>query len=225
MPYDLPMVSVKNAVTPQFYLKAGEGKVLGKGQFFYDSYHPSNMGHTIMADCIAHYMKLADEAQEPECESDIAGTKAPRSAEFENVKVFDRKSDLGALNLSEGSFQAVDTMLQCVERDLDLGTTPEFPNNWMHAGDCGNAPFEFDITASALFLIYKDSGEVNAGTVKVYVDGEEVLCVDPKVVGWTHCNALLCFRNRPLKQYHVSLKMAEGHEAKDFTILGFGYVD
>lgn len=222
--YDLPMVSVKNAVTPQFYLKAGEGKVIGKGQYFYDCYHPSNIGHTIMADCVANYMKLADESAEPEKESDIAGTVAPKSGEFEDVKVFDRKSVPAEANLAEGSFTQSDKALQFVERNLDLKGTPEFPNNWMHAGECGNDPFEFDITASALFLIYKDSGEVNAGQAKVFVDGEEVLCVDPKVVGWTHCNALLCFRNRPLKQYHVKVQMAPGFETKDFTILGFGYV-
>lgn len=223
--YDLPMVSVKNAVTPQFYLKAGEGKVIGKGQFFYDCYHPSNIGHTIMADCVANYMKLADETAEPEKESDITNTAAPKSSEFENVKVFDRKSVPADANLCEGDFKQEDKALQFVERNMDLKGTAEFPNNWMHAGDCGNAPFEFDITASALFLIYKDSGEVNAGQAKVFVDGEEVLHVDPKVVGWTHCNALLCFRNRPLKKCHVKVQMAPGFETKDFTILGFGYVD
>lgn len=222
--YDLPMVSVKNAVTPQFYRKPGEGKVVGKGQFFYDRYHPANVGHTIMADCITYFMKVADEAPEPETESDISGTVAPKSDEFENVKFFDRKSIPQGISLTEGDFRAVDTQLQCVERDLDLATTAEFPNNWMHAGDCGNRAFEMDITASALFLVYKDSGEVNAGKAKVYVDGEEVLCVDPRAVGWTHCNALICFRNRPLKQVHVEVKMAEDCETKDFTILGFGYV-
>ena len=222
--YDLPMVSVKNAVTPQFYLKPGQGKVIGKGQFFYDCYHPANVGHTIMADCIDYFMKTADQADEPVAESDIAGTKAPKSGEFEKVIFFGRKSIPQDVNLSAGDFQATDTLLQCVERDLDLGATPEFPDNWMHAGDCGNTAFEMDITATALFLVYKDSGEVNAGKACVYVDGKEVLCVDPKAVGWTHCNALICFRNMPLKRYHVEVKMADKDEKKDFTIFGFGYV-
>lgn len=32
--YDLPMVSILNAVTPQFSLKCGEGRILSKNQFF-----------------------------------------------------------------------------------------------------------------------------------------------------------------------------------------------
>ncbi len=222
--YDLPMVSVKNAVTPQFYLKAGEGKVIGKGQFFYDCYHPANVGHTIMADCIAYFMRQADVAKEPENDSDVAGTVAPKSGEFETVKFFDRKSVPQDVKLSEGDFKAIDTQLQCVERDLDLGGTAEFPNNWMHAGDCGATGLEMDIKASALFLVYKDSGDVNAGEALVYVDGKEVLHVNPREVGWTHCNALICFRGREEKLCHVEVKMAPGHETKDFTILGFGYV-
>ena len=31
--YDLPMVSILNAVTPQFSLKCGEGRILSKNQF------------------------------------------------------------------------------------------------------------------------------------------------------------------------------------------------
>ena len=42
--YDLPMVSVRDAVVPQFYKKPGEGKVFSKSQFFYDCYHPTNLG-------------------------------------------------------------------------------------------------------------------------------------------------------------------------------------
>ena len=42
--YGLPMVSVRNAVVAQFYKKPGAGKVFGKSQFFYDCYHPTNLG-------------------------------------------------------------------------------------------------------------------------------------------------------------------------------------
>ncbi|MDD5935688.1 MAG: SGNH/GDSL hydrolase family protein, partial [Clostridiales bacterium] len=46
--YDLPMVSVKDALVPQFK----ESKILTKRQYFYDIFHPTNDGHRIMADCI-----------------------------------------------------------------------------------------------------------------------------------------------------------------------------
>lgn len=58
--YNLPMVSIKNAVTEQFYKKDGKGRVLTKNQFFYDIYHPSNAGHKIMADCLLYLYKQAE---------------------------------------------------------------------------------------------------------------------------------------------------------------------
>ena len=48
--YDLPMVSVKDAVVEQFYLPADGGRIISKNRFFYDIYHPTSDGHRIMAD-------------------------------------------------------------------------------------------------------------------------------------------------------------------------------
>ena len=61
--YDLPMVSILNAVTPQFSLKCGEGRILSKNQFFYDMFHPNNTGHTIMADCLQYLFERCDAAE------------------------------------------------------------------------------------------------------------------------------------------------------------------
>ena len=41
--------------------------------------------------------------------------------------------------------------------------------------------FELTITCRALFLIFKDSGEVDAGTADVLVDGEFRFTADPHV--------------------------------------------
>lgn len=48
--------------------------------------------------------------------------------------------------------------------------------------------------------------------------------VDPKVNGWTHCNPLICFQNRERRTWHVEVRMQQGDEDKEFTILGFGIV-
>ena len=56
--YDLPMVSIRDAVVEQFTRK--EGRVLTKNQFFYDMFHPSNIGHTIMADCLQYLFERCE---------------------------------------------------------------------------------------------------------------------------------------------------------------------
>lgn len=220
--YQLPMVSIKNCVTAQFYKKSGEGRVLSKNQFFYDSFHPSNSGHTIMADALGYLLKQID-AQEPDADMDISETEAPYSAEFTEVRLLDRKEDAAAVRIDCGDFCETDTELQAVERDRDLAATPEFPNNWKHVS--GSRPFVMDIVCTALLIVEKDSASPLAGCIEAYVDGEKVREINPREVGWTHCNALILFRGEERRAHHVEIRMKPGDEEKQFTILGFGYVD
>ena len=83
---------------------------------------------------------------------------------------------------------------------------------------------EFDIRCRSLIMINKDSASADAGKAEVFVDGEKVLTADPRKNGWTHCNPLICFADREQALCHVEVRMAEGDENKDFTILGFGVV-
>lgn len=225
--YNLPMVSVKDCVVPQFYDK--ENKVLTKNQYFYDCYHPTNLGHTVMADCI---LNLIDEViaksglnnlyNDKETYIDIEAIKAHYGKEFETVRLVDSLESEEVDIVSTGDFSEKDTELQCVEMDLNLIPTPEFPNNWKHIS--GDRPFVMEVECSALLMINKDSASPAAGIAEVYVDGEKVRAVNPRLNGWTHCNALICFRGRERKKYHVEVKMQPGDENKEFTILGFGIV-
>ncbi|MFU0826319.1 MAG: Acyl-CoA thioesterase [Lachnoclostridium sp.] len=226
--YNLPMVSTLNAVVEQFYKKYGEGKVVSKNQFFYDSYHPTNIGHKIMADGIIHLLKTVDESEMDKEDICINNVVPVFGKDFETVKLLDRKDTYANAVIDCGDFCGVDEELQAVEQDQNLFPTKEMPYNWMYQGSQKKAvskPFSMDITCRALLIITKDSGSNTVGCAEIYVDGEKVLFVDPHVNGWTHCNALICFRKRERKTYHVEVRMQPGDEEKDFTILGFGYVE
>lgn len=226
--YNLPMVSTKNCVTEQFYKKPGEGKVVSKGQFFYDCFHPTNVGHTIMADGLLHLMKTVDGQPVDAKDIDVNQMEAPIGGEFQNVKLLAAKENNCGAVIDAGDFTETDGELQCVEQDLNLHGTPEFPDNWMYKGSAKKGtgkPFSMDITCTALLLIYKDSASVNVGCAEVFVDGEKVLFANPRINGWTHCNPAICFRGKERKTYHVEVRMQPGDEEKDFTILGFGYVE
>lgn len=220
--YNLPMVSVKNSVTDQFCLKKETGRVISKAQYFYDCFHPTNVGHTIMADGIINLLKVVDESPYDNTETDISVIKPPIGGEFQNIKMIDRSQYKDIAQINEGDFCETDTDLQAVEMDLDLVPTPEFPYNWCHR--TGNRPFAMDIDCASLVLIFKDSASVHTGCAHVYADGELVLEADPHINGWTHCNALICFEGKECKKHHVEIRMAQGDEDKDFTILGFGYL-
>lgn len=237
--YDLPMVSVKDAVAEQFSRKFGEGRIVSRNQFFYDSYHPTNVGHRIMADCVLHCIKEADAMERREDELRIEQITPPKSNTFERVKLLDRsiyefiskKQDSGALQVQIGcgDFTETDEELQEVEMDLELLPTKEFPNNWMYCGQKKQTesviPFAMDIACTSLLMVFKDSGDAGVGCAEVWVDGEKALLADPHINGWTHCNAVICFREKERRSHHVEVRMADGQADKRFTILGFGYVE
>lgn len=223
--YNLPMVSTKNSVTEQFYKKATEGRIVTKNQFFYDRYHPSNIGHKIMADGVIRMLKNADMAELDE-EVDIKSITPPIGGDFENVYRIDRKeNEVGAV-IDCGSFAAIDKETQYVERNMDVFGTLQFVDNWMHPenGKDDVKPFTMDVKCKSILLIYKDSGENKVGKADVYVDGKKTYYVDPRVIGWTHCNAVIIHRGEESSEHHVEVHMASGSEDKEFTILGFGVV-
>lgn len=225
--YDLPMVSVKDAVVEQFYKKYGEGKVVSKNQFFYDVFHPAGIGHTIMADGILRLLEIVDKQEAAE-DVDISGIKPPIGGEFEKVRLLDRKISYEGAVIDCGSFFETDRELQAVERNMDLTHTPQFPYNWMYKGadlEGEPKPFVMDITCTALLMVFKDSSSASVGCADVYVDGEKVLTYDPHEVGWTHCSPVIVFRGKERKNYHVEVRIHEGDEKKEFTVLGFGYVE
>jgi len=220
--YNLPMVSTLNSVKEQFYLKAEEGRVVTKSQYFYDCYHPTNTGHTIMADGVLNLFNVMDKEEYDASEVDITGIKPPIGGEFENVVLLDKKDRSDWASIEEGDFTDTDAVLHCAERNLDLFTTPQLPNNWMFKGgeNKSGKSFEMDIECTALLVIFKDSADPKDGNAFVYVDGKEAIAYDPHIVGWTHCNPVIALRGAKLEKHHVEIKPAD--ISKNVTILGFG---
>lgn len=233
--YDLPMVSIRDAVVEQFTRK--EGRVLTKNQFFYDMFHPSNIGHTIMADCLQYLFErceLREHARLDAFENGLTeeGMLLQRlklepviGGSFENVRLMDKKDVYEGAVIETGDFTATDQELQSVEMDDALNLTPEFPYNWMYDGTKTDAEaFTLRMNCKALVLIFKDSGEVDVGKAEVFVDGAHVLTADPHINNWQHCNAAILFNNENSEEHTVKIEIAKEEIDKKFTILGFGYV-
>lgn len=224
--YNLPMVSTKDSVIEQFYQKYGEGRIVSKSQFFYDLFHPSNIGHTIMADGVINMLSIADASDIDKEINSLYDFNAPIGDEFENVERLDRRiNECGAV-INPGSFTEYDEELQEAEHNMNLHLTKLFTDNWLYlpGNDEDFKPFEMDIECKSLLIIFKDSASNKVGKADVYVDGVKTYYADPMVVGWTHCNAAIIYRSKETAKHHVEIKMAAGSEDKQFTILGFGVV-
>ena len=216
--YNVPMVSIKSAVTKQFYLSKENGRIIAKNLFFYDQYHPTNLGHTIMADSLINLFEKVDEAEM--CE-DYKMPDAPfMSADFKNIILVDKKDNSFGAEFESGSFSETDKNLQGCEMNMDPFCSPQFPNNWQHIS--GTDSFRMTVDCRMLLIVTKDDAAPDAGQADIYVDGNFVKTVNPREIGWTHCNSQVIFRGKQTAKHTVEVKMHEGDEDKKFTILGFG---
>lgn len=215
--YDLPMVSVKAAVVPQF----NKDTVITKRQYFYDIFHPTNDGHRVMADCLIHLFEKADEAEMPDCDSDFS--KPPvKGSQFEDIVLVDSVNISDFASVTENGFDYKDTEIQRVERNMDNFSTPVLENGWAKKSGTKNAEFNMTIRCKNLILVSKDSGSPQFGKADVYVDDKLVLTPDPLVNGWDHCNPQIILDETESKEHQVRIVMHPGDEEKRFTILGFG---
>ncbi|MFS0868574.1 SGNH/GDSL hydrolase family protein [Paenibacillus xylanilyticus] len=141
--YNLPMVSVKDAVVEQFKYTPAEGGIISREQFFHDIYHPSNAGHFIMADCLGWLFEVTNHSDLDK--ENLAMDKPPLIGNhFVDVKLLDRLNGDAIARIDAGGFGRIDTDLQMAEMDDHAVGTPHFPNNWMHTGDRddGNGSFK-----------------------------------------------------------------------------------
>lgn len=215
--YELPMVSVKDAIVPQFE----KSNVITKRQYFYDIYHPTNDGHRIMADCIANLFDVVD--KEDMAWEDISMDKEPvYGIQFKDIVRFDRKDAEQYAEIIQSGYDATDTEIQYVERNMDLTPSPEFADNWMNDGTVKKAEFRMKITCKNLVAVIKDSGSSEFGTADILVDGKLVKSINPLDNGWAHCNPQIVIDEKESAKHEVLFRMKNGDEGKKFTILGFG---
>ena len=215
--YQLPMVSVKDAVSPQFE----DSNVITKRQFFYDIFHPTNDGHHIMADCITYLFEHVE--KEEMAERDINLEVEPvYGTQFAQVQRIDRSNVDQFVQIKQNGFDAVDTEIQSVERNMDLDGSPEFEDNWKHDGAILDASFCMRLTCKNLLIVMKDSGDSAFGKADVFVDGVFAKTLDPLVVGWNHSTALILIDEKEAAEHEIVIRMHPGEEHKMFTIQGFG---
>ena len=215
MHYDLPIVSDRQAVVPQY----AKDTVITKRQYFYDIFHPSNEGHRVMADCLIELFRRADAAPASDTDVDFA-KEALLGGQFEDLEFFDRSNYSKYCEIEATGYDGEDRELQAVERNMDLSVTKVFENVWAkEASPCANS-FRMKIRAKNLILVMKDSGNPAFGAADFLVDGRVVKTIDPLEVGWAHCNPQIMFDEKESAEHVLEVVLKD--EAKAFTILGFG---
>lgn len=208
--YDLPMVSVKDAVVPRLE----DGSVTNY-KYFSDEYHPTDYGHKIMRDCL---MNLIRTIAEQEKEEPVAiPEKALLSSAFDNVVMVG--ADTEGVTVSAGGFKSKDANVFSTAFEKDIC----FPENWMHGKADGEEPFKVTATCRSILLAYKKTTADSFGTVEILVDGKVVKTVSGKEAGgWNNPYSLVLLNEAEAAEHTLEVRMAEGSESKEFTVLAVG---
>ncbi|MBQ2030879.1 MAG: SGNH/GDSL hydrolase family protein [Lachnospiraceae bacterium] len=209
--YDLPMVSIKNAVVPR--LTDGS---LKDATYFDDAYHPTAYGHKIMRDCLLYLVANIDAE---EAETANAMPTAPKMSDaFDKIVMVDAATEDSGV--TAGGFKTTDKGVFAVR--YEQGNT--FPNNWKHAAADGDAPFTWKGTCRSLLLVYKKSSSQTFGQAEILVDGKAVKTPDGHDAGgWNNPYTLVLVNEAEAAEHTLTVRMKDGNADKEFTILAIGY--
>ncbi|MBN2717491.1 MAG: SGNH/GDSL hydrolase family protein [Deltaproteobacteria bacterium] len=235
--YQLPMVSVKQAVVPEF--NAG---TLTKDDFFRDDYHPRGIGFEIMAETLDYYfykvsMAPADAVDAPLPEDAVIGYQ------FADIQTITPTSSNAGVSVNVGSFTDKDPVLPTYGWSLGIRKTEE---NFYKSDVTSNTPFTVSGTIKNLVLSYKVSTSENFGVAEAYIDGEFIKRFSGKESdAWNQPKTIVLLDDESAASHTLEIKMSESvpvldstnrqvidesgnvvtesHADKNFTIIMIGY--
>lgn len=219
--YDLPMVSMGDAV---------KGRLSEDGfhDWYYagDGMHPTNNGHQLMADCVMTLIKTIGRETAEEDNIDSANLPAPKkTGAYTDLKTIWADTDISkqgdVVSFDKGGFNSTDPD---VWKFQHLGGVSAFPVNFMHKADSGDAGIKAVINCKNLIIITKHTSSKTAGTAELWVDGKKVKTLTGyDSSGWNQAVPELGFNEEKATEHEIEIKMAEGDEGKEFTVLALGY--
>lgn len=212
--YNLPMVSIKNAVVPA----VNSGQITSNQFWAGDGWHPVDYGHKLMADsimyCVDQMLAKGKDSSDISMPNNAAIGKS-----FENMIMIESNTKMEGLSINAGSFNGTDT----TPGNFQYNNQPKFKNDWKHASNSGNQIFTMTVNCKSILLAWKLSSSSSAGKADIYVDGKYVKTVNSyKNGGWNNPWVTEILNNSTSATHKIEIKMANGDANKEFTILGFG---
>ena len=201
--YDLMMVSVKDGIFPHV------GRELTAGEFFFDEYHPTSLGHRIMTDCLMQAVE--DAAAAPE---DPAPDPAPApvyGTDFTGLKTLYGDSVQDTFSIDRGGFKSVDFNSY---RNKPVGWV--CGKNFFHDSADPMAPLTVTGVFRKCLLAWKASADTLFGTAEVLVDGRLVKTLQGGPGKWGQSEIALILDDSEAAEHTLEIRMTE--PGKRFTV-------
>ncbi len=201
--YDLGMISVKDALQPEF--TAGR---MSFSDYSKDYAHPTTEGHDFIARMIGHYFDQA-------AKTEAVPYTMPETPVIGNFceKLVNIRRDSPQI-LLEGSFPA--SITPCYT----------YIRGWKHTAFTQTEPMVLEVTGGPLFIVFRQENNAGTGKMQVWVDGVLKMTLNGNSSSaWGNPVTEIIGIGSPQETHKIELKMAEGDEAKNFTLLDLAYVD
>ncbi len=210
--YDLMMVSIKDAAYPHI------GKELSEEEFFFDQYHPTSMGHGIMADCLLAAVEEANGRETDEADINLDAESA-YGTEFMNLMTLYGSSPLPAdVELIRGGFAHDDTGAYS---NLAVGRV--CGENFHHSATDTNDPLVFRAAFRKLLIAWRAVSDPKYGEAEIWVDGKLKRTLKGAADKWGQSEVTLLWDAKEPAEHKVEIRMSEETKDKRFTITAIGY--
>ena len=209
--YDLPMISVRDAAYPLV------GSKWTKEAFFFDEYHPTSLGHGVMADCLLYGVEACCAAPDPAQDIDL-GTAPAYGDDFMALRtIYGDSTDVA---LTRGGFAHDDTGSY---NNLPVGRV--CGENFFHDTGDSSEPLKVTLTFRKLLIAWRATPDARYGAAEILVDGKVKRTLQAGNGSWGQSEVSLLWDAAEPAEHTVEIRMAEGSENKRFTVTAIGYAE
>ena len=189
------------------------GKELTKEGFFSDEYHPTSLGHRIMADCLMQAVTEAAEA-ETDAAQDV-DVKPVYGTDFMGLKTIFGDTQTEEYTVDRGGFPGSDS-----------GSYHNQPVGWV----CGknfyhNVKDPMDpLSVRGVFrkclVAWKATNSTSFGAAEILIDGRFVMTVRGGEGKWGQSEVVLVLDDQEAAEHTLEIRVTE--EGKAFTVTAIG---
>ncbi len=212
--YDLPMVSMKNALDKPQKLKQIAWK-----DFSGDSVHPKTDGHRLYAKLVAYLIKTAV------ADTSDQGYTIPEKPSLNGWDLYDEAVMIDNTNAEgiiaeNGCFAAAKTVCSA---DYDSPNSTALKNGWTRKAGSGTDGMKIVVNCSSFSMVVKQSGGAEK-SLDVYVDGKlKTTVLTAKSGAWNNPFTTLIYVGDESGEHEIVIKPSEGSEGAEQSILAFAY--
>lgn len=201
--YDLPMISVADAITAEF----DEGRMTW-GDFSEDYAHPTKDGHKLVCEFIENMYQAAEAA--PDSEQYVLPDTPKFGTAFKSPALITPELNSDRITIADmGSFE------------VKQAGSQGFDKCWQLCD--GTSPIKFDTKGNTLFVIYRRNKTEDMGSFDILVNGAKLKTINTyNKDSWGEAFPELVIKFQTNKDMTVEIVPCEGSEDKKIQILGIG---